>query len=94
MFDKVIEDMNIWGEDFDNYFLEKMRDEDTSATNKRQEARKKARMGKEVVHCRNNFSQQMLMDDVTDITGGWWWWWYAYLYMIFMYLMNRHRWTL
>jgi hypothetical protein len=70
MFDKVVEDRSIRGEDFDNYFFEKMRDEDTSATNKRREARQtKAKMGKEVVHCRNNFSQQMLMDDATGITG-------------------------
>jgi 3-oxoacyl-[acyl-carrier-protein] synthase III len=71
MFDKVIEDRNIRGEDFDNYFFEQMRDEDTSTTERRKEARKtKARLGKEVVvRCRNDFSQQMLMDEITDVTG-------------------------
>jgi hypothetical protein len=71
MFDKVIEDRNIRGEDFDNYFFEQMRDKDTSTIEKRKEAKKtKARLGKEVVVCcRNDFSQQMLMDELTDVTG-------------------------
>jgi hypothetical protein len=69
MSDKTVEDINIIGDSFDQSFLSKMQEEESASNSQqRDKGKTKARLGVEVVKCRNNFDQQMLtIDDVMAI---------------------------
>jgi hypothetical protein len=66
-FDQVQEDWKLRGRDFDDFFLRKMTDEISSTNAQRNVTRKiRAALGKEILYCRNDSSNQMLMDAVAE----------------------------